>query len=87
VGAVPTPYYRAGEALDLTGGGLTVHYYGQPAQTLPLDAEGICIQEPDLQIRHTNSFPEPDLSVPGEKWLRVTYRSFAAVLRITVTDN
>jgi len=77
--------YRAGETLDLTGGSITVHYYDQPAETLPLDAEGICIQEPDLRIRHTAEFPAPDLSVPGEKWLRVTYRSFAAVLHITVT--
>ncbi len=79
--------YKIGEELDLSGGTVTAYYYDGTSKTVPLTEKGVSISEPDASVNYTSRFGAPDMNVPGEKYLRVTYASFAAPLRIKVVDG
>lgn len=78
--------YNVGEELDLTGGFITVSYYDGTSETVSLIDSNVKITEPDLTIRYTSVFAAPDMSVSGEKILRVDYKNFADTFRITVEN-
>lgn len=79
--------YRQNEALDLTGGILTIHYYDGTTETISMTDPEVTCCEPDLSVNYTNSFDRSDMSVTGRKLLRVTYRTFSANFAVRVVDE
>ena len=77
--------YHLGEAMDLAGGKLQIFYYDGTSEEISIDSKGVEIQEVDLKLNYTTVFAAPDMSVEGEKIIRVTYLNFADTFCITVS--
>lgn len=76
--------YACGEALDLTGGEIIIHYYDGAMAKVKMDDPAVTVCEPDLSINYTTYFDAPDMNKPGIKTLRADYEHFATNFIITV---
>ncbi len=78
--------YEKGEALELDGGRIRVHYYDGSSEEISMSASGIAISEPDLNINYTSVFSSPDMEKTGVKILRTDYKNFGANFTIQVVE-
>lgn len=79
--------YIQGEKLDLSGGYLTVHYYGGATQQIPLDDANVTITRADANHLWSTRFPAADTRTAGDHWFRVEYQNFAHGFNVYIVEK
>lgn len=84
---MPRTTFHQGEKLDLSDGVLVIELYSGEKEYINMSSKEIQICEPDLTLNYTNSFPAPDMNLPGEKVLRITCRTLTVNITINVESK